>query len=161
MNTQNRIITYALLTLAVAGFFATLTSSAASEETGTIYSTMDTNAKELKGVPAMISVLQNGNLIDQVEITLPGAKNFTQPAGLYDVRVEAEGALTEVKRGVHVFTGHQLTLAFVLKAGKGLHTVEYAMGGLAREEVAARLNKLDTEVADLQAQMQKLSPTQH
>jgi hypothetical protein len=68
--------------------------------------------------------------------------------------------ISEVKRGVQVFPGKDGSLMAVVRPGKGVHIVEYAVGGLAREEVAARLNKLDTQVAQLQsavAQLQKAS----
>ncbi|MGH7540563.1 MAG: hypothetical protein ACRELC_06165 [Gemmatimonadota bacterium] len=35
---------------------------------------------------------------------------------------------------------------FLIRAGEGVHVVEYATGGLAREEVAARLGRLETIV---------------
>jgi len=51
---------------------------------------------------------------------------------------------------VHVFAGKDGSLMFVMRSGKGAHMVEYATGGLSREEVAARLAKLESAVAQLQ-----------
>lgn len=76
---------------------------------------------------------------------------YELPPGLYDVRAEGQGAVTEVKRGVHVFAGQDLNVNFVMHAGTGLRTVEYATGGLSREEVAARLAKLEAAVAKYRA----------
>ena len=42
-----------------------------------------------------------------------------------------------------------LTLQFVLRPGEGAHVIEFAEGGLAREEVAARIAALEAEVARL------------
>ena len=109
----------------------------------------------LKDHPVMLSVIGNGSVVNQTEVFLADNQTWAAvedlPPGTYDVRVAGEGVVTEVKRGVQLFVGKgQSELAFVLRAGTGIHTVEYATGGLAREEVAARLHKLDTEVAELQ-----------
>jgi hypothetical protein len=37
-----------------------------------------------------------------------------------------------------------------MRAGTGVRTVEYAIGGLSREEIAARLAKLEAAMAELQ-----------
>jgi len=72
------------------------------------------------------------------------------PAGQYDVRVEGEGVTTEVKRGVQVFSGRDGSLIAIVRPGQGAHIVEYATGGLAREEIAARIARLEAAVAELQ-----------
>jgi hypothetical protein len=43
-----------------------------------------------------------------------------------------------------------------IRAGQGVRTVEYATGGLSREEIAARLNELSAKVAALTEQVGKL-----
>ncbi len=52
--------------------------------------------------------------------------------------------MTEVKRGVRVFEGRQASVEFVIRPGKGVRIVEYSTGGLAREEVATRLDRLES-----------------
>jgi hypothetical protein len=62
-----------------------------------------------------------------------------------------------MKRGAMVTAGHTTDLiGGPMKAGKGAHVVEYAIGGLPREEVAARLARLEAAVDKLEkAQAQK------
>jgi hypothetical protein len=112
--------------------------------------------KTLKGRPVMVSATGDGKIVTQYEVVLvePPADAHTildsLPAGQYDVRVEGDGIVTEVKRGVQVFSGRDGSLIAVVRAGEGAHVVEYATGGLAREEIAARIAKLEAALADLQ-----------
>lgn len=55
----------------------------------------------------------------------------------------------EVKRGIRVFGRQKTELTFDVRPGRGVHIVEFAKGGLARQEVAARLVKLKAQVAEL------------
>ncbi len=116
----------------------------------------------LAGRPAMVSAIYDGNVVDQQEILLSEAPNKAWVAleklapALHDVRVEGEGFITEVKRGIHIFPGRDTTLQFVVKPGQGVHIVEYAVGGLAREEVAARLGKLESAVGKLQGDVARI-----
>lgn len=102
----------------------------------------------------MISALRNGNIVRQYEVVLqPGGAHkildeLTE--GTYDVRIEGDGMVTEEKHGVHVFAGKDGSLMFVMRSGQGAHIVEYATGGLSREEVATRLAKLESAVVQLQ-----------
>ena len=106
-------------------------------------------------IPALISVLRGGEIIGQNEVVL-GASSLTGwitaklGLGVYDVRVEAEGLRTEVKRGVRVLDGQSTNVTFVVRRGTGVHIVEYATGGLSREEVAARLSAAETSIGRLQ-----------
>ena len=87
-----------------------------------------------------------------VQFTSPNTVSVgaqSQPLGQYDVRVEGEGFVTETKRGVQLASRQNLTLQFVLRPGEGAHVVEFAEGGLAREEVAARIVALEAELAKL------------
>jgi hypothetical protein len=99
----------------------------------------------------MVSAIRDGEVVEQQEMELPRdgriGNNLTE--GVYDIRVEGDGVVTEVKKGVHVFAGRELNLSHAMHAGKGARIVEYATGGLSREEVAARLAKLDEQVAEL------------
>ena len=119
-------------------------------QTGTLQANFNADAA-VRGRPVMVSVLRNGTVIQQSETVLPSAKSVDGLAlGAYDVRVEGDGLVTEVKRGVQVNAQNRLELHFVMRPGQGVHIVEYATGGLAREEVAARLARLDSVVAVLQ-----------
>lgn len=111
-------------------------------------------------LPAMVSILRDGEIVRQHEVLLElGAGIWccvrTLPVGSYDVRVEAEGLVTQVKRGVRILDGQAADISFVGKKGTGLHVVEYATGGLSREEVAARLTALEAAVTKLQQAMPK------
>lgn len=121
------------------------------EEVGSIYNHFTVTDKALQGRPVMISLIRGSQVVEQQETGLFSDKRITQvPPGAYDVRVEGDGAVTEVKRGIHVFANREIDLVFLIHAGKGVHIVEYATGGLSREEVAARLEKLEASVAQLQ-----------
>ena len=126
-------------------------SAAAQKRTGTINNHF-TADESIKGRPVMVSAIRDGEVVEQQEMQLPGdgrigGNNLTE--GVYDIRVEGDGVVTEVKKGVHVFAGRELNLSHAMHAGKGAHIVEYARGGLSREEVAARLANLDEQVAEL------------
>lgn len=104
-------------------------------------------------VPGMVSFIRGGEIVSQQEV-LVGTGNahlfgVQLPPATYDVRVETEGLVTEAKRGVHLIEGQKGDLTFMVRPGKGVHIVEYADGGLAREEVAARLASLETRIAKL------------
>lgn len=113
------------------------------------------------GRPVMVSAIQDGRIVNQYEVNLSKAPNKAHVTldrllpGTADVRVEGDGLVTEVKRGVQVFAGRDGLLQFVVQPGEGVHTVEYAIGGLAREEVAARLMKLEAAVSGLEARLVK------
>ncbi len=113
------------------------------------------------GRPVMVSAVQDGRIVTQYEVNLSKAPNKAHVTldrlapGTADVRVEGDGLVTEVKRGVQVFAGRDGLLQFVVQPGEGVHTVEYAIGGLAREEVAARLMKLEAAVSGLEARLVK------
>jgi hypothetical protein len=123
---------------------------AAQKQTGTINNHF-TADESIKGRPVMVSAIRDGEVVEQQEMQLPRdgriGNNLTE--GVYDIRVEGDGVVTEVKKGVHVFAGRELNLSHAMHAGKGAHIIEYATGGLSREEVAARLAKLDEQVAEL------------
>ncbi|MCI0390426.1 MAG: hypothetical protein MOB07_16875 [Acidobacteria bacterium] len=116
----------------------------------------------LKGRPVMISAINDGKIINQYEVLFidMGGRAVTStildrlPPGACDVRVEGEGIITEVKRGAQVYSGRDGYLQFVIRPGKGAHMVEYATGGLSREETAARIEKLEAAVAQLQKAVQ-------
>lgn len=126
------------------------------EETGRINVHIRLVDVDLAPTPAMVSFIQDGEIVAQHEVLLETSGYGTGattnsgyiPTGLYDVRIEGEGVTTEVKRGVRNYPRSQpaLHLNFLVRAGQGLHMVEYATGGLAREEVAARLSRLETIV---------------
>jgi len=121
-----------------------------AQETGSLQANFNADAS-VRGRPVMVSVLRDGGIVVQGETVLPSAKSFTGLAlGTYDVRVEGDGLITEVKRGLQVTNRARLDLHYVMRLGRGAHIVEYASGGLSREEVAAHLQRLDSAVAALQ-----------
>ena len=76
---------------------------------------------------------------------------FSLPAGPFDVRLEGDGTETVVKRGIHVQAEEETTvIGGPMRAGTGVRIVEYAIGGLSREEIAARLANLEAAMAELQ-----------
>lgn len=107
-------------------------------------------------LPVMINAIRDGEVIRQEEVVLWSTNDqlvlFRTPAGLYDVRVEGEGVITEVKQGIHVFPRGEgdTNLHFIMRPGQGVHIVEYATGGLSREEIATRLARLENVVSQLQ-----------
>ncbi len=108
-------------------------------------------AVSLVGHPAMISAIRHDSVIAQIETVLRNGERLSNIAvGQYDIRVESEGAVTEVKRGVQVIAGRGAQLQFALRPGQGVHIVEFATGGISREEVATRLARLEAAVTELQ-----------
>lgn len=119
------------------------------EKHGRFGAYIETEDKSLTGKVVLASAIQNGVVVVQEEEKVAGWVALQVPVGEYDVRIEGEGIVTEVKRGVHTFQGKDTTLHFKMHAGTGVHIVEYATGGLSREEVAARLAKLESDVASI------------
>ena len=104
----------------------------------------------LKERPVMVSVIKDGAVVKQREIQFNSNVAFPLPAGLYDVRVEGGGMQTLVKRGIHVNEGERTNMiGGPMRVGTGVKIIEYAAGGLSREEIAARLAKLEAAIADL------------
>jgi hypothetical protein len=122
------------------------------QQRATINVFLQVSAQALSGRPALVSAIRDGRIVEEHEVPLTTGRDFNSDSikvGVYDVRVEGEGLLTEVKRGVRVFAGQKTDLIFQVKPGKGVHIVEYATGALPREEVAARLEKLEAQLATL------------
>jgi hypothetical protein len=102
--------------------------------------------------PVMVAAIRDGAVVYQEESPLPNDNHLSGDMirpGLYDVRVEGEGIVTEVKRGVRLYPGRELNLYFNIRPGAGLHTVEYTTTALSREEIALRLSRLEAAVAEL------------
>jgi hypothetical protein len=144
-----------IVTVAASGLLLSGNASLASAQSpphGSISLRLRVNEHSLSGRPAMVSAIRDGNIIEQEEVPLSEGRELgsdNMRPGVYDVRVEGEGIVTEIKRGIHVFNGQRTEIVFDVRPGKGVHIVEYATGGLSREEVAARLAKLEAEVAEL------------
>jgi hypothetical protein len=139
--------------LAVLGASALLLAASANQQPngGTITSHFQL-PDNLWRHPVMVAAIRDGAVVYQEETSLPNDSHLTGDVirpGLYDVRVEGDGIVTEVKRGVRLYPGRELPLYFNIKAGSGLHTVEYATTALSREEIALRLGKLEAAVAEL------------
>ena len=122
--------------------------AAQSQAAGSMHVRISSSDQLPEQLPVMVSALRGGEIVHQREFMVMGGAATDRltdlPAGTYDVRVEGEGVRTEVKRGMRVFAGREAPVQVVLQTGTGLHVVEYATGGLAREEVATRLNRLES-----------------
>ena len=57
--------------------------------------------------------------------------------------------VTVVKRGLVVSKGETNAVSVTMKSGQGVKVIEYATGALSREEIAARLMKLESAVEEL------------
>lgn len=136
----------------------TLPSAAAGQQNFNIrVNVAQASYQALREIPVMVSVIKDGAVFRQQKTQLNSSVRFAVPAGLFDVRLEGAGMETLVKGGVQVLEGQDTELiGGPMKAGTGIRIVGYATGGLAREEVAARLAKLDGEVADLKASLAKV-----
>lgn len=107
--------------------------------------------QKLKELPVMISAIRDGQIVKQREVSFNSSARFPLPPGLYDIRLEGDGMQTLVKRGIHVNEGETTNvIGGPMRVGTGVKVIEYAVGGLSREEIAARLGKLETALADLQ-----------
>lgn len=82
-------------------------------------------------------------------------KGYLLAPGSYDVRVEGVGAITVVKNGVAVNPLETRELTFDLKPGQGVRIIEYATGGLAREEIAVRIKQLEAAIQELKLKAAK------
>ncbi len=99
----------------------------------------------------MLSVIKDGEVIKQTERPMNAHAGFELPTGLYDLRAEGDGMVTLVKRGIHVKAGERTdVIAGPMRAGAGARIIEYAATGMTREEMAARIGKLEAAVAELQ-----------
>ena len=145
----------AFASLSAAGLLLGLPALLDAQDTASIYAVLHASDDQLAGMPAMVTFLRDGAVVFQGETVLTRSPNTvsvgaqSQPFGQYDVRVEGEGFVTETKRGVQLASRQNLTLQFVLRPGEGAHVVEFAEGGLAREEVAQRLAALEAALAEL------------
>lgn len=157
MKTQNRVmvtlLAFVLLLVLAAGSSKPRLALAQKGSTNLDVRTslLDASYQALKELPVMVSVISDGAVVHQREVHFNSSATFTLPAGLYDVRLEGDGMQTLVKRGIQVNEGDVThVVGGPMRVGTGVKTIEFATGGLSREEVAARLAKLETAVADLQ-----------
>jgi hypothetical protein len=126
-----------------------------AQEKATIYASVKVSDNALAGRPVMVSFIRDGAIFFQEETTTTESPNVASvgsqdsPVGVYDVRVEGDGIVTEMKRGVTLAGPKNMTLDFIVRPGQGVHVVEYAAGGLAREEVAQKIAALQAAVAEL------------
>jgi hypothetical protein len=122
--------------------------------------TVDTYEPELRERAVMVSLISEGQVVRQTEerLTEPSPdglerKKFIEwkdiVEGQYDLRVEGDGFATVVKKGFHVFAKETINLFADMREGEGVHIVEYATGGLSREEIAVRLEKIEAALAEL------------
>ncbi len=135
----------------------------AQEPQGRIWVNVLAPDKSFQNHPFTASAICDGRIVFQQDGSLEAPPNKDSvgldrlPPGQCDVRVESEGLVTEVKRGVQVFDRDR-TVEITLRPGEGVHVVELAEGGLAREEVAARLRALEAELVKVQAAIDERPP---
>lgn len=99
----------------------------------------------------MVSVMKDGKVVKQSEVTINQNISFSLPAGQYDLRVEGERMQTLVKKGILVNEDDVTRVTGgPINAGAGVRIVEYATGGLSREEIAARIERLEAALAALE-----------
>ncbi|REJ82743.1 MAG: hypothetical protein DWQ36_06575 [Acidobacteria bacterium] len=150
----------------LAGVLLLLCSSlAAADDDNRLFVVVKVADNAIAGQPARASVVTpEGTLLDYSEELLersPNVRSFILDRlapGVYDVRVEGEGLVTEVKKGVPVLAGRDEQVSVVVRPGAGVHIVEYAVAGLSREEVAVRLQRLEEETARLRERIATLPP---
>jgi hypothetical protein len=143
-----------ILSLVVGTVLALPVPAIAQQNLNVRVSVAQASYQALREIPVMVSVIKDGSVFRQQESHINNSARFAVPVGLYDVRLEGAGMETLVKRGIHVLEGQTTdVIGGPMQAGTGIRVVEYATGGLAREEVAARLAKLDSEVAELEASL--------
>lgn len=138
-------------------------TTALTAESGRLFVVVKVADNVLADTPARASAITpDGVLLDYAEELLsrsPNTQSFMLDGlapGIVDVRVEGEGMVTEVKKGVPVFAGRDEKVSVVVRPGVGVHIVEYAVAGLSREEVAARLAQLEAETASLRSEIAAL-----
>ena len=144
--------------LLIVAFVGTMGGITAQNQT--IWTNIKAADNVLVDLPVMCSAIHDGVIVNQQEGLLVKAPSTTGiglvlAPGVYDVRIEGDGIITEVKKGVQLFADRNLNLSAVVRPGQGVHIVEYAIGSLAREEVAMRLQQLESSVKELQNALQK------
>ena len=140
-----------IVCLAISFNFSTVSAQQGTTNLTVRTSVADDSFEALKQRPVMVSVVKDGQVVKQMDALLNSSASFSVPAGLYDVRLEGDGMQTLVKRGIHVNEGAETSvIGGPMHKGVGVKVIEYATGGLSREEVAARLAKLETAVTELQ-----------
>jgi hypothetical protein len=151
-----RLVVGVVLTFALAVLTGTMGSESARasafQDSINVGTTVESASyKPLEGLGVMVSVIKDGKVIKQMEVHLNSNAGFTLPPGTYDIRVEGEKMQTIVKRGILVNQGETThVIGGPMRVGTGVRVIEYATGGLSREELAARLEKLEAAMAALQ-----------
>jgi hypothetical protein len=164
VRTTSRWLLAALAITAVS-----LPTVAQAQESGSVSIKINSGEGAQIGYPVMVSCIKDGAVFYQSEAQI-GYNAYCRlggetqlPVGTYDVRAEGGELVTEAKRGILVTAGNDTGLTFIMKSGEGIHVVEYATGGLAREEVAVRLRDLEAKraeqeslIAELEARIKEL-----
>jgi hypothetical protein len=128
-----------------------------SAQTSWITVRVRAESEALHGTPVMISIIRDGAIVQQTEEWVNAEESFVLDPGLYDVRLEAPGVVTMVKRGITVTLGNTTTVVGgPLEAGKGLTIIEYATGGFTREELAERLTRLERAMRSVEEAVDSL-----
>jgi hypothetical protein len=152
-----RLVALAFVALALA---SSPSPAADKKPAGHISVATTTDEDALKHRPVMVSILADGNVVQQEEIHLTSGAAFHKlPVGTYDVRVEGDGLVTLVKRGIQVRDDQSTNvIGGPMTPGRGVKTIEYATGGLSREELASQLKDLAARLDRIEAALNKLQP---
>jgi hypothetical protein len=145
-----------LTVLALGGAFGDrLLAKEEKPPTGRITVSTNSDDEKLTNSPVMVSVIRDGTILQQSEVRIGTSTTFSDLLlGSYEVRIEGDGCKTLVKRGLQVTNNNNTyILGGPLEKGKGVHIVEYATGGLSREELADRLAKIEAMLAKLDARL--------
>jgi hypothetical protein len=132
-----------------------ITSNAADAEKGE-GAAFNKRQAALANRPVMVSLMSGGKVIRQGEalVTDPrdgvyrGIEWKDLAPGAYDVRFEAEGVQTVLKKGVLVTPGGETRVRADLLGGKGVRVIEYGTDASGMD-LADRLEKLEAELRAL------------
>ena len=104
---------------------------------------------DVKGM-VMVSFIRDGAIVHQSETGLGGSVPlFNTPTGTYDIRFEADGMITVIKRGLVVSKGQGNNVTAVMRRGQGVKVIQYEPTAATRDELAGRLAKLEAAVEAL------------
>ena len=146
-----------LAVVGLLGFAACLISPRVifAQDKGSVVAFLEGTQDEPRKV-CMVSLIRDGEVVEQSEHWTGRGESamFNVAPGMVEIRVEGDGIVTEVKRGIRIFPKGRTDLIFVPRRGTGVHVVEYATGALSSEEIAQRLKNLERAIVELQSALQ-------
>jgi hypothetical protein len=151
ITSMKRITSAAALIALLAGFCLVRGPHAAlaqqEEKDASIWVYTQCNEDSLKQQLVMVYLIHDGKVVKSTETRTNTEYNPVQwgvlPIGIYEVKIEGEGAETFVKRGIILTHNNTTQVTFPLKAGQGIHIIEYPTGAVSKDDIATRLAKLE------------------